>query len=207
HLRVVTAAIEQSQQPVRTAHAGERDCPAGIYPDLHRVAVPPDRQQAGLESWAHEVMLTPREDIPRLTRLAGVEVRLCELPWLDQDQPVARDVAHHGLDPVRPVGGLLQERDALGAQLGEGLAAIVDPQPEAAHLALFQLAADELRGLGPEGRAGDHQGDLELGLGRGAYGPPAKPFAPGGVASRLKAEGADGEVARLILVEAENGNG
>lgn len=56
-----------------------------------------------------------------------------EGPGLDQDHPVARVVAHHGLDTVGAFGGFLQEFHALGAELVVGLAAIIDVQAKPAH--------------------------------------------------------------------------
>jgi hypothetical protein len=62
---------------------------------------------------------------------------------LDQDQPVTRVVAHDRLDAIRAVGRLLQEGHALGAEFLVGLAAVVDSQSQATHLALLQLTAHE----------------------------------------------------------------
>ena len=69
-----------------------------------------------------------------------------------------------------------------------GLAAVVDPQAEAAHLALLELAPDEVGGVGVERRPGRHQGDLELGLAGVADGDPAKALAHGDVGAGLEAQ-------------------
>ena len=60
-----------------------------------------------------------------------------------EHQPVTGVVPHHRLDPVRTVGRLLQEGDALAAQLIEGPSAVVHAQAEASELALLELALDE----------------------------------------------------------------
>src|SRR5918995_6356704 len=87
-----------------------------------------------------------------------------EIFRFDEHQPVAGVVAHHSLDAVGPIGGLLHELHALGDELVVGLVAVVDAETEAAHLPLGQLAPYELGGLLVERRPGVHQGDLQLGL-------------------------------------------
>src|SRR5215831_12246903 len=135
-------------------------------------------------------------------RAGSGEVAGGELPGLDQDQPVAGDVAHDRLDAVGAIRRLLQERDALGAELLEGLAAVVDPEPQPAHLARFELAPDEVGRVRLERRPGCHQGDLQLGLAGVAHRDPAEPLTHGDVGAGLEPQDVDVVIARRVLVEA-----
>src|SRR5439155_21281458 len=101
---------------------------------------------------------------------------------------------------VRAVRRLLQEGGALGAELGVGLAAVVDPEPEAAHLARFELAPDEVGRILLERRPRRHQGDLEFGLAGVAYRDPAEPLTHGDVGAGLEAQVVYVVVARRVLV-------
>src|SRR5215468_10184478 len=147
---------------------------------------------------------------PPVRRSSGAvssgEVAGRELLGLDQHQPVAGHVAHDRLHPVGPVRRLLQEGDALGAEFLEGLTAVVDPEPQAAHLARFELAPDEVGRVRLERRSRRHQGDFQFGLAGVAHRDPAEPLTHGDVGAGLEAQDVDVVVARGVLVEAVDGD-
>src|SRR5829696_9307280 len=125
---------------------------------------------------------------------------------LDQNQPVARVVAHDSLDAVRAVSRLLQEGHALATELGEGLVAVVDVQTDAPHLALVQLTAHEVCSIGVQRRAGRHQRQLEFWLAGVADGDPPIAVIHRDVGPRLETKYVDVEVPCLILIETVDGD-
>ena len=54
HLMPVPAAIEQAQQAGGTPHAGQRDGPARVDPDLHGVPVTPYGRESRFQRWSHK---------------------------------------------------------------------------------------------------------------------------------------------------------
>ena len=84
-LAPVAAAIKQAEQPGRTAHACQRDGPAWIDTDLHRVAITPDGQQSRFQRRSHN-----RNADPPVRQSAGRCSWLGLAAWLEQDDGVAQ---------------------------------------------------------------------------------------------------------------------
>src|SRR4051812_16481296 len=187
-----------------STRAPARRPPCGL---IGRTHAPPGRGRC------HRVMRFLQSSGPpglptrRLVRQSGSgEVLRADLPRLHQHQPVAGDVPHHGLHAVRAIGGLLEELHPLGRQLFVGPAAVVDVQTQPALATPLELAPDEVGCLVVQGWAGGHQGDLQLRLAGVSDGHPAEPLPHGNVGARGEAEDLDVEVARLVLVEAVDGD-